>query len=171
SDRVMGHALRVRNKARPASTGSFIAQLRDLEQVREMLASTTISALADLPFFFLFLGIFWYIAGWLAVIPLAALVVMLAPGLLMQGKLQQYAQQAMREGSLRNAVLVESIQGIEDIKTLQAEDRFQAQWNHLNAVTGEAQLKLRGLMATLTTWTQSVQMGVFAVVIFVGAPL
>lgn len=171
SDRVMGHALRVRNKARPASTGSFIAQIRDLEQVREMLTSTTVTALADLPFFFLFLGLFFYIAGWLALIPLAGLVLMLLPGLLLQGRLRQHAQQAMRESSLRNAVLVESLQGFEDIKTLQAEDRFQSLWNHLNTVTGEAQLKLRGLMATLTSWSQCVQMGVFAVVIFVGAPL
>ncbi|MEE9907401.1 hypothetical protein LWV33_07355 [Brucella intermedia] len=52
SDVVFGHALRVRNRARPTSTGSFIAQLRDVEQVRELLTSTTVSAIADLPFFF-----------------------------------------------------------------------------------------------------------------------
>ena len=171
SDRVMGHALRVKNNARPTSTGSFIAQIRDLEQVREMLTSTTVTALADLPFFVLFLGIFWVIAGWLVVVPIVALVAMVTPGLLAQGRIRRYAQQAMREGSLRNAVLVESIQGIEDIKTLQAEDRFQQQWNHLNKVTGEAQLKLRDLLNGLTNWTQSVQMGVFAVIVFLGAPM
>ena len=37
SDRVFGHALRVRNRARPTSSGTFIAQLRDLDQVRDML--------------------------------------------------------------------------------------------------------------------------------------
>lgn len=42
SDVVFGHALRVRNRARPTSTGSFIAQLRDVEQVRELLTSTTV---------------------------------------------------------------------------------------------------------------------------------
>lgn len=31
SDQVFGHAMRVRNSARPKSTGSFVAQLRDLE--------------------------------------------------------------------------------------------------------------------------------------------
>src|SRR5690606_20698423 len=54
SDEVFGHALRVRNDARPTSTGSFIAQLRDLEQVREMLTSSAVAAFADLPFFLLF---------------------------------------------------------------------------------------------------------------------
>ena len=171
SDRVMGHALRVKNRVRPSSTGTFIAQIRDLEQVREMLTSTTVSALADLPFFLLFLALFWLIGGNLVLIPIGAAVLMLLPGLLAQGKMHAYAQQSMRESSLRNAILVETVQGIEDIKALQAEDRFQQQWNHLNAVCSEAQIRLRGLASTLNTWTQSVQTGVFAVIIFFGAPL
>lgn len=171
SDRVMGHALRVKNRARPASTGTFIAQIRDLEQVREMLTSTTVTALADLPFFLLFLVLFWFIGGILVLIPIAALVLMVLPGFLAQRKLRAYAQESMREASLRNAMLVEAVQGIEDIKTLQAEDRFQQQWNHLNAVTGEAQIKLRTLTNSLSTWTHNVQMGVFAVVVFFGAPM
>ena len=170
SDKIMGQALRVRNSARPQSTGSFIAQIRDLEQIREMLTSATISVLADLPFFFLFLAVFWYIAGSLAIIPLVALVVMLLPGILAQGRLRRHAQAAMREASLRNAMLVEAVQGIEDIKMLQAEERFQQQWNHLNQVTGDAQLKLRGLTGTLSAWTHCVQMGVYACVVFFGVP-
>src|SRR5690606_38610769 len=99
SDRVMGHALRVKNSARPASTGTFIAQIRDLEQVREMLTSTTVSALADLPFFLLFLTLFWFIGGSLVLIPIGALVLMLLPGLLAQRRMRAYAQQSMRESS------------------------------------------------------------------------
>lgn len=54
SDRVFGHALRLRYSAIPRSTGSFIAQVRELEQLREMVTSTTVSAIVDLPFFILF---------------------------------------------------------------------------------------------------------------------
>lgn len=171
SDRVMGHALRVRNRARPASTGTFIAQLRDMEQVRELLTSTTVSALADIPFFLLFLLVFWHIAGILVFVPICAFVLMVLPGLLFRRRLRAYAQEAMREASLRNAMLVESIQGIEDIKTLQAEERFQQQWNHLNAVTADAQIKMRSLTGGIGVWTHNVQMGVFATVIFLGAPM
>lgn len=171
SDRVMGHALRVRNRARPASTGTFIAQLRDMEQVREMLTSTTVTALADFPFFLLFLVVFWIIGGILVLVPIGAFILMVLPGIFAQRKLRAYAQEAMREASLRNAMLVEAVQGIEDIKTLQAEDRFQQQWNHLNAVTSEAQIKLRTLTSSLGLWTHNVQMGTFAVTVFLGAPM
>jgi ATP-binding cassette, subfamily C, bacterial LapB len=171
SDRVFGHAMRVRNRDRPTSTGTFAAQLRDLEQVREMLTSTTVSALSDLPFFVLFLGVFWLIAGPLVMVPLGALVLMVAPGLLAQRRIKANASAAMREASLRNAMLVEAVQRGDDIKLLQAEDRFQQRWNHLNAATSEAQLKLRGLTGGLTVWTRNVQNACYATIVFFGAPM
>jgi len=171
SDQVFGHALRVRNSARPSSTGTFIAQLRDLEQVRELLTSTTVAAIADLPFFLFFLAIFWYIGGILVLVPIVALILLVLPGILSQKKLRALANEAMRESSLRNAMLVEAVQGIEDIKTIQAEERFQQQWNHFNAVTGESQLKLRALTNGLGVWCHTVQTGVYASTVLIGAPM
>jgi len=171
SDVVFGHALHVRNQARPRSTGSFIAQLRDLEHVRELMTSTTVSAIADLPFFFMFLGVMCFIGGKLALVPLIGLALMLTPGLLLQGRLRKLAQTSMREASLRNAMLVEAVQGIEDIKSLQAETRFLRLWNHYNAVTADAQLKLRALTNGMSSWVHTVQMLVYAGVVVVGAPM
>lgn len=170
SDRVFGHALRVKNSARPRATGTFVAQIRELEPVREMLTSTTAAAVADLPFFVLFCFIFWMIAGSLVWVPLAAFVLLLAPSLLAQKRLRNLAQASMRESALRNAMLVETVQGIEDIKLLQAEPRFQNQWNHYNAVNAESGLKLRALLHHLSNWMQTVQGSAFAFVVFFGAP-
>ncbi|WP_462402566.1 type I secretion system permease/ATPase [Pseudomonas sp. Marseille-QA0332] len=171
SDLVYGHALRLRNSVRPKSTGTFISQLRELEQVRDLITSSTATALADLPFFLLFLFIFYLIGGPLVAIPVVALIVMLLPGLLYQRKLARLANANMRESALRNAMLVESVQGLDDIKALQAEQRFQEQWNHYNATTADTALKLRSLTNGLVTWTQNVQTAVFAVVIVFGAPM
>ncbi|HLS99574.1 MAG TPA: type I secretion system permease/ATPase [Porticoccaceae bacterium] len=171
SDRVFGHALRIKNSQRPRSTGTFISQIRELEHVRELMTSTTVTGLADLPFFFLFCVILWYIAGPLVWVPVAALLLMVIPGLLIQKPLRRLAGEAMRESSLRSAMLVESVQGIEDIKSLQAEQRFQRQWNHYNAVTADVNLRLRFLVNTLGVWTHSLQNGVFALVVLFGAPL
>jgi ATP-binding cassette subfamily C protein LapB len=76
SDLVYGHALRLRNSVRPKSTGSFISQLRELESIRDLITSSTATALADLPFFLLFLLVFWLIGGVLVFIPLVALLAM-----------------------------------------------------------------------------------------------
>ncbi|MAW91607.1 MAG: type I secretion system permease/ATPase [Altererythrobacter sp.] len=170
SDLVFGRALRIKNSARPKSTGTFISQIRELEPVRDMLTSTTIAAAADLPFFLLFCVIFWMIAGWLVVVPIAAFALLIIPSLLAQPRLRELAQTGMREASLRNAMLVEAVQGIDDIKVLQAEQRFQNQWNHYNEVNADSALSLRDLLNRLNNWMQTVQGAAFAVVIFLGAP-
>lgn len=171
SDRVFGHALRIKNAVRPKSTGTFISQIRELDSIREMLTSTTVTAFADIPFFLLFCVVFWYLAGSLVLIPIFAVILMVIPGLLVQKKLRKFANEAMRESSLRNAMLVEAIQGNEDIKTLQAEQRFQHQWNNYNAVSADVNLRLRSLVSYLTSWTQSIQTAAFVVIVLFGAPM
>lgn len=171
SDRVFGHAMHVSNRARPKSTGTFIAQLRDLENVRELLTSTTVTAMVDIPFFLLFLLIFWLLVGPLVLVPLCAIVLLIVPSLLAQRKLRTHAQEAMREASLRNALLVEVVQGMEDIKSLQAEARFQQQWNHFNAVTGDAHIRGRTVTNRLQVWAHNIQNASYASVILCGAPM
>lgn len=168
SDRVFGHALRIRNKDRSKSTGSFISQIRELEGVRELVTSTTISAMADLPFFLLFLAIFWIIGGNLFWVMLVVVPLMIIPGILAQKKLAQLAQEGMREGAIRNAILVEAVQGIEDIKLLRAEARFQNQWNHMNEVSADISMRQRKITGWLNAWTQKIQGLTYAIVVLVG---
>lgn len=171
SDLIFGRALHVKNTQRPKSSGAFVAQIRDLESVREMLTSSTVMLAADLPFFFLFLFVFWQMAGVLTFVPLVALVLMVLPSLLAQPMLARLAKESMREATLRNAMLVESIQGLEDIKVLQAESRFQNQWNHYNQVSADMSLRLRFLSNSLQVWSSTVQSLVFACIVLFGAPL
>jgi len=170
SDKVFGHALRVTQAARPKATGTFISQLRELEQVRDMMTSTTVAVVADLPFFALFCVVFAWMAGGLVWIPMVAAAALLIPGLLLQPRLRKLAQEGMRESSLRNAMLVETVQGIEDIKLLQAEPRFQNQWNHYNRIGADTGMRLRDLVNALNNWNQTVQALVFALVVACGAP-
>lgn len=169
SDEIFGRALRIRSEARPASTGAFIAQLREMEQIRELLASTTIIALADLPFFVLFLFVLWSIAGNIALVALAAIPIIMLPGLLMQKPLARLSRQGLRESALRNAVLVEAVQGIDDIKLMRAEPRFQGQWNNVNDVAATISIKQRFLTHVLTAWTQEMQGLVYAAVLLIGS--
>ena len=171
SDRVFAHALRIKNSARSKSTGSFIAQIRELESVRELITSTTISAVSDLPFFLLFVFILWMTGGPLACVVLLAIPLLLIPGLLVQRPLAKLSSEGMRESAIRNAMLVEVVQGIEDIKLLRAEQRFQNQWNHSNEVAASVNRKQRWITGLLLTWTQEVQSIVYAVVLLLGCYL
>lgn len=68
--------------------------------------------------------------------------------------LAKLASEGMRESAIRNAMLVESVQGIEDIKLLRAESRFQNQWNHMNEVSADISMRQRKLVGVMMAWTQ-----------------
>jgi ATP-binding cassette subfamily C protein LapB len=150
-------AMSIKNDDRPKSTGSFISQLREIDQVRELLTSTTVSAAADMPFVLLFLGIMFFIGGPLVIIPLLAIPLIVIPGILVQWPMAKLAKEGMRESALRNAVLVETIEGIEDIKALQAEAYFQRQWEQTHEVSAAVGMKQRLWGARLTGWASTVQ--------------
>lgn len=171
SDVVFGHALRLRNDARSKSTGSFIAQIRELDQVRDLLTSSTMSVVADLPFFLLFTVVLWLVGGPLVLVAVAAVPLLVIPGLLIQRPLAKLSTEGMRESALRSAMLVEAVQGIEDIKLMRAESRFQNQWNHVNEVSAGIGMRQRYLVGLLMTWTQEVQSIVYALVLLVGSYL
>jgi ATP-binding cassette subfamily C protein LapB len=171
SDVVFGHALRTRQDAISKSTGSFIAQIRELEQVRELMTSTTVNAIADLPFFFLFMFIMWILAGPIMFVSLLAAVLLIIPGWLAQKPLARLANEGMRESALRNAMLVEAAQGIEDIKLLRAEPRFENKWNLANDISAKISMDQRWWVSLLMTWTQEIQNLMYAIVVAVGSIL
>lgn len=171
SDRVFGHALRLRYSAIPRSTGSFIAQVRELEQLREMVTSTTVSAIVDLPFFILFFLVLTVVSPYLCWIAPVAAILMIAPGLFMQKKLAKQARKNVHEATLRNAILVESLQGIQDIKLMQAESHFLQQWNSYIQVTAESGAQTRQITHGLLSWGTTLQNLVYALVVVIGAPL
>ncbi|MFZ4831648.1 type I secretion system permease/ATPase [Rouxiella sp. Mn2063] len=164
-------AMHIKNEDRPKSTGSFISQLREIDQVRELLTSTTVSAAADMPFVLLFLAIMFFIGGPLVIIPLLAIPLIVIPGLLIQWPMAKLAKEGMREGALRNAVLVETIEGIEDIKALQAETYFQRQWEQTHEVSASVGMKQRLWGARLTGWASTVQQLTFASMLVFGCYL
>ena len=160
--------LDIRNDARPRSPGTLISQLRDLEQVRELLTSSTLGVLIDLPFVITFLFIIWGLGGSLVFVPLAAIPLLILPGILIQYPLAKLASQGLQESALRNALLMESIYRVEDIKSLQAEARFRSLWNNANRVSGEIGLKQRFLAGLLVNFSQTMQQLAYVGVIIVG---
>ena len=46
------------------------------------------------------------------------------------------------------------MQGIEDIKLLRAESRFQNQWNHMNEVSADVSMRQRKIVGLMSAWTQ-----------------
>lgn len=169
SDKVFGRALRLRNDVRSKSTGSFVSQLRELDQLREVVASTTINALADVPFVIVFMSILFLIGGPLTIVALIMIPLLVIPSIMAQKPLARLAKEGMRESAIRNALLIESVEAIEDIKLLRAEYRYQNQWNHVNTVSASVSLKQRRIVSFLVSWSQELQSFTYVAVLLIGA--
>jgi ATP-binding cassette, subfamily C, bacterial LapB len=160
--------LDIRNDARPRSPGTLISQLRDMEQLRELLTSSTLGVLIDLPFVAAFLFIIWLLGGPLVYVPLAAIPLLIIPGLIAQVPLARMSNEGLNEAALRNAILMEAIYRVEDIKVLQAEPRFRRIWNNVNKVSGDIGLRQKFLSGLLVNFSQMIQQLAYVGVIIMG---
>jgi len=156
SGKLMERVLGMRLEHRPESVGSFASNLRGFEQVREVIASSTVTALIDLPFAMLFMAVIVIISPWLALPVLGAVALMLVGGWLIQDKLHTLAESTYRASATRNATLIEALTGIETIKTQGAEGIIQGRWEQATAFLAATSVKMRALSSGatyLTGWT------------------
>jgi ATP-binding cassette subfamily C protein LapB len=128
ASRIFDQVIRIRLESRPSSAGGFANNLREFETLREFFSSATVTTLVDLPFVVMFLAGIWFIGGWLVLTPLFAFPIVLLVGLAIQIPLERVVKQAMALGAIRHAVLVETVAGLETIKTVGAGDRMQNRW-------------------------------------------
>jgi ATP-binding cassette subfamily C protein LapB len=145
SSRLMERVLGMRLENRPESVGSFASNLRGFEQVRDFIASSTVTALIDLPFAALFLLVTLWISPWLALPTLLVFLAILVMGTIAQHRLHELAETTYRASAQRNATLIESLTGIETIKTQGAEGVIQARWEQVNAFLARVNVRMRGL--------------------------
>jgi ATP-binding cassette subfamily C protein LapB len=168
---LMEKVLGMRLEARPASVGSFAQNLRGFEQVRDFIASSTVTTLIDLPFAVVFLLVMLWIAPWLALPVTAAGVLILGSGWVLQRQLHALAQTTHRASAMRNAMLVESLNGIETIKSQGAEAGIQAKWERTNAFLSATNIRMRQFTALATNSTQLIGQAVNVVIVIIGVYL
>ena len=168
---LMEKVLGLRLEHRPESVGSFAANLRGFEQVRDFIASSTVTALIDLPFALLFVLVMAWISPWLVLPVLVAFAVILVVGYVLQHRLHELSETTYKAGALRNATLIESLTAIETIKSQGAESVIQAKWERTNAFLARTTVKMRALSSTAMYGTNFLTQLVSVAVILIGVYL
>jgi ATP-binding cassette, subfamily C, bacterial LapB len=74
STHIFQKCLSLRASSRPASGGVLANTVRDFESIRDFFTTGTLTMLGDLPFLFLFLFVIALVGGWLALVPLVAIL-------------------------------------------------------------------------------------------------
>ena len=115
-------------KARPASIGGFAQSIHDFQGLREFLTAVTLTSLIDLPFALLMILVIGLLGGWLVVIPLLAFPITAVFALVIQHRLRDTVQRSLALGAERQALLIETLSGLETLKSCGAESERQHQW-------------------------------------------
>ncbi|OHC65184.1 MAG: ABC transporter [Rhodocyclales bacterium GWA2_65_19] len=145
---IMERVLGMRLADRPASVGSFAANLRSFETVRDFIASATVTAVIDLPFAILFLVVILWISWPLVALPVLGIVGVLIYSYVIQYKMRELSETTYRASALRNATLVESLTALETIKANGAEGLMQAKWEKTAAFLARTSARLRLLSSS-----------------------
>ena len=130
---------------RQGSTGAFAKRVSEYEGVRDFFASTSVVLLVDIAFLFIFLVLIAVIAGPLVFVPIVGIAVMIGVGVALQRRMAGAALDAQADSSLQHSVLVESISGIETLKSARAEGQMLGRWRRYASMSAATQEKMRRL--------------------------
>lgn len=148
SQKIYARLLSTPLNAKQGNTGALSARVAEYAHVRDFFASTTVVLMADILFLLLFVGVIAYIAGWLALVPLAAMAIMATIGFSLQRKVAQAAQDAQSDHGLQQTVLVESIAGMETLKSMGGEGGMIGRWYRLAEMGTHSLQRLRRINST-----------------------
>ncbi|MGB0467507.1 MAG: type I secretion system permease/ATPase [Pontibacterium sp.] len=128
------------------STGGFANILREFESLKDMFASATVVALVDLPFILFFMAVVYFVGGAIVAVPLVLVPLVLLTGLMVQPLLAKYTKEAYADGQSKQAILVESVSGLETVRTVPATGFLKRRW--LDSVDHHAATGLKSKFVT-----------------------
>ncbi|WP_371919633.1 type I secretion system permease/ATPase [Pseudomonas sp. BBP2017] len=152
-ERITGMSM----KARPATIGGFAQSIHDFQGLREFLTAVTLTSVIDLPFVVLMLLVIGLLGGWLVVIPLIAFPVTIIFALFIQIRLRDTVQKSLALGAVRQALLIETLGGLETLKACSAESERQYQWESTHGALTRLDAHARNLSALATNGTLFIQ--------------
>ncbi len=150
STHIFQKCLSLRASSRPASGGVLANTVRDFESVRDFFTTGTLTILGDLPFLFLFLVVIALVGGWLALVPLVAILAIVAVAWVARPALDSSVRQSMKESSQRTAHLFETMNGLDTVKTIGAEAWSRRRWESLTQAISQNGMHTRELTSRVT---------------------
>ena len=162
-ERVMGAKL----INRPVSVGAFASNLKEFESIRDFITSATILSAIDLPFVIIFLVVIGYVGQTLVIVPIIAIVLIILYGILIQPTLRNSIEKAFKASAQKNATLIESLYGLETIKTLRMEGTMQSRWERATSYISDWSIRSKLLSSSVANACMFVQQtAVLGVVIY-----
>ncbi len=109
--------------------GDSVARVRELENIREFLTGNALTLVLDLLFSVVFIAVMLLYSGWLTLIVIASLPLYVLISVLITPPLRARLHEKFNRGAENQAFLVESINGIDTLKTMAVEPQTTKKWD------------------------------------------
>jgi ATP-binding cassette, subfamily C, bacterial LapB len=170
-DRLMQRLLHMRVAPGERKPSQMFAAMRDFGSVREFFSASTIGAMSDLPFIFIFLALVASIGGNLVWVLIAGGILMVLPGFLLQNRIIALTQATQGASVRAGRLLYEAVYEHETLTTARGEDRVARVWSELVALTSAKTGDQRELTSLLGYWAQAAQQATYVAAVMVGTYL
>ncbi|MCO5761618.1 MAG: type I secretion system permease/ATPase, partial [Chromatiaceae bacterium] len=109
--------------------GDSVARVRELENIRAFLTGNSITVVLDVLFTVVFIGVMLFYSGWLTLVVLTSLPAYFLIALLTTPLLRARLHEKFNRGAENQAFLVETVSGIDTLKSMAVEPQMQRRWD------------------------------------------
>lgn len=110
--------------------GDSVARVRELENIRAFITGNSITVVLDVLFSLVFLAVMLFYSGWLTLVVLGSLPLYFALALLITPLLRARLHEKFNRGAENQAFLVETVAGIDTLKSMAVEPQMQRRWDN-----------------------------------------
>lgn len=121
----------------PKSAGGFANSIKDVSHIREFFTSGMLSSIIDLPFVIVFLILISCLAGPVVLISIFSLLLTIVISFYYQSKMRDSVTMSMQGLAQKQAIVVEALNNLENIKGIGAEDRMILLWKNYLDIENE----------------------------------
>jgi subfamily B ATP-binding cassette protein HlyB/CyaB len=151
--------------------GDSVARVRELENIRNFLTSAALTLVIDLFFTFVFVVVMFVYSPLLSAIVLGAFPFYVGISAAATPLFRQRLDEKFARGAENQAFLVESVAGIETLKSMAVEPQMQRRWEQQLAGYVTASFRVLSLGNTTSQTVQLISKLVTAGVLYFGAKL
>ncbi|MDP0589290.1 MAG: type I secretion system permease/ATPase [Candidatus Endonucleobacter bathymodioli] len=142
---------------RPKSVGTFSKQLTDFDSIRDMITSSTMTLLIDLPFTLLFLFVIYLIGSTLVFVPIVAMIFILLFSIYAHNAMKYTVEQTYKASAEKNGLLYETLSSPESVKAYNMQSRNQKKWEDVTGEISGWSIKTKMLSTAVGSWSNYVQ--------------
>ncbi|MDU9394069.1 type I secretion system permease/ATPase [Pseudomonas sp. zfem002] len=125
--------------------GDSVARVRELENIRSFLTGNAITLLLDVLFSVVFIAVMFFYSGWLTLVVVLSLPLYFLVSLFITPLLRARLDESFARGAENQAFLVETVNGIDTLKSMAVEPQITRKWDNQLAAYVSAGFKTQTL--------------------------